>query len=206
MADKEDNWKILPKLGLGRLQFGARFLEIEKFAGIYGNVDGKSSDRISDSILRETLEQFGDDLTAEEKQEISELYEQKGPSSSSSTEVRGAGGLVLGYEDGRLSTIMMNVEHNAVTLDNQQIFSLPTRTALLLIETLNRAPGRYRSTQAAFDNISISLDGFSDTDKNRLVSPMLVTDERFANRTVELRAVPYLPADELDKFVKHSFL
>jgi hypothetical protein len=204
MEKYDNNWQVKVKIGLGQLRFGDSQDNVDKFSGIYGASIRRGADRIPDTIMQDTLSQFGEGLSEEEKQQILDLYAEHGPSESSVTEVRGDQGLILTYEADRLVAVMIGRGHAEANIDGQQIFLMNGRDMLALAESLNKEPGRYRSTQAAFDNIALSLDGFSFVDKQGAVQLMAETDERFEGRTLEIREKPYMPAEEMDQFVVHS--
>lgn len=86
------------------------------------------------------------------------------------------------------------------------MFSLGAWEALALLERLNGGPGRYASTEAAFDKLAISTDGFCVTDTDAGVRTLDEIDEQFQERTVTLRQKPYLPKGEMDQFIVHSVL
>ena len=205
MATVGESWSILPKAGLGALRFGAKSSDIDKLKSVYGAIVNRRADRIPDAILQETLAQFGGALSEKEKQEMLQMYAQHGPSASSVSEVRGKAGLSLTYEAEGLVAIMLNRRHQRATLAGERVFALSARDVLVSAERLNNAPGRYRATQAAFDNIALSLDGFSVAEQGRSVEIMPGSNERFVERTIELRAEPYVPRDELREFVVRSF-
>jgi hypothetical protein len=73
-----------------------------------------------------------------------------------------------------------------------------------LLERLNASPGRYADTEAAFDNLAISVNGFSVSDSTAGVLALDDSDERFRERTVTLRKDPYLPEQEMHRYVLHS--
>ncbi|MGO4450639.1 hypothetical protein AB4Y96_17115 [Phyllobacterium sp. TAF24] len=209
MSSTVKNWEIHPKMGIGNMRFGITKPNIDTFADIYGVVVRSGSDRIPDSILEDTLKQFGGALSEEEKTSLMTLYTESGPDQTSVTEVRGDHGLILRYERDVLIEVMLSTSHKSTNLLEKPVFGLSAIDALVLFEIANRGPGRYRSTEAAFDNLAISLDAFSTTDgaeRERTVRPMGGKDERFSNRTITLRPKPYAPKNELDQFVTHSFL
>jgi len=73
-----------------------------------------------------------------------------------------------------------------------------------LLERLNEGPGRYADTEAAFDHLAISVNGFSISDSTTGVVPLGVSDERFRERTATLRKVPHLPEQAMQRYVVHS--
>ena len=167
--------------------------QVDALADVYGAVTGRGSAAVSDELLRETLEKFGDAMSEDEKQDFLAVYAQMGPSADSVTETRGDPGLVLGYRAGRLVEIMPARGQRPLVLDGKDLLSCGAREALALLERLNGGPGRYAGTEAAFDELAISVDGFSVTDRSVGVRTPEEHDERFQGRTVTLRPQPYLP-------------
>ncbi|WP_320203979.1 hypothetical protein [Agrobacterium rosae] len=202
----EDDWKIFPREGLGKLKFGMSPAEVDAWSATYGEVMGRGSDRASDGLLSDTLEKFGGAMSDEEKQAFIDAYALNGPSADSITETRGNPGLVLRYEADRLIEIMPAIGQRPLFLAGVDLLSVGALEALALMERHNGRPGRYSSTEAAFDQLCISSDGFCVTDKTAGVRTLSDGDERFRSRTVTLREKPYLPEEEMGRFIVHSVL
>ena len=196
------DWTVFPRKGLGKLEFGMSAAQVDALSGTYGAVTGRGDDRIPDDLLRDTLEKFGDAMSEEEKQALIAVYAESGPSGDTVTETRGNPGLVLGYRADRLVEIMPATNQRPLVLEGKDILSLSGLESLALLERLNRGPGRYADTEAAFDNLAISADGFCVTDRAAAqVRALDDSDERFVGRTVTLRLEPYLPEGEMDRFI-----
>ncbi|MGV0810217.1 hypothetical protein [Mycolicibacterium setense] len=196
----EADWTVFPCEGMGKLKFGMSPAQVDALSDSYGAVTGRGNDRVSDDLLRDTLEKFGDAMSEEEKQALIAVYAESGPSADSVTEIRGNPGLVLRYQDDRLVEIMSAKEQRPLFLDGSDIFALRDLEPLALLERLNGGPGRYADTEAAFDKLAISVDGFCVTDPAAGVRPLDEVDERFEGRTVTLQPEPYLPEGEMDRF------
>ena len=195
------DWTVFPRKGLGKLEFGMSSAQVDALADTYGAVTGRGNDRVPDDLLRDTLEKFGDAMSEEEKQALIAAYAESGPSADSVTETRGNPGPVLGYRADRLVEIMPAENQHPLVLDGTDILSLGGLEPLTLLERLNGGPGRYSGTEAAFDNLAISADGFCVTDRATEVRALDNSDERFVGRTVTLRPEPYLPEGEMDRFI-----
>lgn len=202
----EVDWTVFPGVGLGKLKFGMSPAQVDALSDTYGAVAGRANDRIPDDILRDTLEKFGDGMSEEEKQALIAVYAESGPSADSVTETRGNPGLVLGYKADRLVEIMPAKKQRPLLLDGKDVLSLSALEALALLERLNGTPGRYASTEAMFDRLAISVEGFCVTDRTDGMRTLDEADERFQGRTVTLRQDPYLPEAEMDRFIIHSVL
>lgn len=202
----ESDWTVFPGKGLGRLKFGMSAAQVNALSGTYGAVTGRGNDRVPDDILHDTLEKFGAAMSNEEKQALISLYTQNGPSADIVTETRGNPGLILGYQDDRLAEIMPAQNQRPLFLDGKDVLSIGALESLALLERLNGGPGRYAATEAAFDNLAMSVDGFCVADPITGVRMLDEADKRFAGRTVTLRAEHYLPEGEMDRFVIHSVL
>lgn len=184
MAGAINHWEILPRVGVGDLKFGATQSAAESHAGAYGKVVRSGSDRIPDSILQDTLAQFGDSLSESEKQELIKLYSASGPDSTSITEVRGDHGLVLRYEKDRLVEIILSVDHKLANLEGVDVFARPSERVLSQAEQMNGVPGRYSGNSAIFDSIGIVFEGFCVTNKGLKPKPLNGRDDRFTSRTI----------------------
>ena len=113
--------------------------------------------------------------------------------------------ILLEYRDGRLDGVTVEARHAETQFRNERIFSLDAREVLRLFERANGAPGRFRSTEAAFDNLAVSLFAFSRVSPHGTVQVLREDDPDFAGRSVTLRRKPYRPANEMDQFVTASF-
>lgn len=179
--------------------------QVDALSGTYGVITGQGSDRVPDDLLRDTLEKFGDAMSEEEKQALIAAYAESGPSADSVTETRGNPGLVLGYRADRLVEIMPAKNQRPLVIDGKDILSLSGLESLALLERLNGGPGRYSGTEAAFDNLAISANGFCVTDPAAEVRVLDDSDERFAGRTVTLRLEPCRLEGEMDRFSYRAF-
>ncbi len=172
--------------------------QVDALSATYGACTGRAADRVADDMLRETLAMFGDALSDDEKRAFIAEYTDNGPPANSVTETRGD--LVLRYEADQLCEIMHS--GRPLFLDGRDIFALAGLAALRLLERLNGGPGRYADTEAAFDDLAISVDGFSAHDPSTGVVALGDSDERFRQRTVLLRDLPY--RQETQRFTVQS--
>jgi hypothetical protein len=200
----EADWTIRPREGLGRLEFGMSPAQVDSLSATYGTITGRGADRVADDMLRETLAMFGDAMSDDEKQAFIAEYADSGPPADSVTETRGD--LVLRYEADRLCEIMPAGPRHPLFLDGKDFFALRGLEALELLERRNEGPGRYADTEAAFDNLAISLNGFGVSDSTLGVLALEDSDQCFRERTATLREVPYRPEQEMHRFVLHSLL
>lgn len=198
----ETDWSIRPREGLGRLKFGMSPAQVDSLSATYGTITGRGADRVADDMLRETLAMFGDAMSDDEKQAFIAAYADNGPPADSVTETRGA--LVLRYEADRLCEIMPAGPRHALFLDGKDVFALRGLESLELLERLNEGPGRYADVEAAFDNLAISVTGFSVSDSAAGVLALNHSDERFQERTATLREDPYLPEQEMHRYIQYS--
>jgi hypothetical protein len=196
------DWTIRPRQGLGRLEFGMSPAQVDALSVTYGTVTGRAADRVPDDILRETLKMFGDALSNDEKQALIAEYADNGPPADSVTETRGD--LVLRYQADRLCEIMPAGQPHPLFLAGRNLFALRGLEPLALLERLNGSPGRYADTEAAFDNLAISVNGFTVRDLAFGVQALDDSDERFRERTATLREVPYVSEQGLHHHVLFS--
>ena len=200
----EADWTIRPREGLGRLEFGMSPAQVDSLSATYGTITGRGADRVADDLLRETLAMFGDAMSDDEKKAFIAEYADNGPLADSVTEIRGD--LVLRYEADRLCEIMPAGPRHPLFLDGSDVFALRGLEPLEMLERLNESPGRYADTEAAFDNLAISVNGFGVSDPTAGVLALDDSDERFRERTATLREVPYLPEQEMQRYVQYSLL
>lgn len=199
------DWALVPGKGLGGLEFGMSPSQVDALAEVYGPLESRMGDGLTDDLLHETLQLFGDGLSDQEKQDLIAAYAEHGPSSQSVTETRKGSGLILTYMTDRLTEIMVPAT-SPVMLAGADLLSLGPAQALALLERLNGAPGRYADTEAAFDALALSVDGFCVTDRAAGVQILDAADERFRARTIVARSTPYLPEDERERFRIYSVL
>lgn len=199
----DDDWAVLPRIGMGRLRFGMSPAQVDALSHIYGALTGRVSDATPEALLRDTLEQFGAAMSEEDKQA---MINANAALADSVTEARGEPGLVLTYERDRLAQIMPARGQRPLFLDGEDLLSVDALSALRLLERANGGPGRFAHSTAAFDTLAIMLEGFCVTDDDSGVLILDDTDERYTERTVLLRAEPYLPESEGIRFVVHRML
>lgn len=138
--NEAQHWRIMPKIGLGKLRFGMSRAEVDRFSSVYGTSKGISSDQIPDDILQSTLAQLGEGLTAEEKQEILSLYQESGPTGE--TEVRGENSpLVLTYDSDRLVEVLADTKVRRLKYRDIAVFEeSPQDVIKYLADTLGEKP------------------------------------------------------------------
>ncbi|CAA2099518.1 hypothetical protein MBUL_00193 [Methylobacterium bullatum] len=204
-ATMNPDWLAVPHIGIGRLVFG---LTPEEVAAVADPVYGAPT-----PLIR------GGEATADVEAMIAEL----GPSLSAAdiSAMRQAAAdlanldrqnlekdrtpILLEYRDGRLDGVTVEARHAETHVRNERVFSLDAREVLRLFERANGAPGRFRSTEAAFDNLAVSLFAFSRVSPDGKVRVVREDDPDFTGRSVTLRRAPYRPANEMDQFVTASF-
>lgn len=188
-----DSWTILPGEGMGPLRFGMSSAEVDAFSDIYGARSGNPAPiRVSDALLLDTLEKFGDALSDAEKQDFVKTYTELGPSADDTVETRGEPGLRLTFTSDRLVEIMPVTGHRPLFLDGVDILSLDTAEALAVLERANGGPGRYNDTGGAiFDQLSIVVSDFNAIDEQGRVQPLDESDKRFAERSVVVLTQPW---------------
>ncbi|MBB3953036.1 hypothetical protein [Aureimonas jatrophae] len=185
MSPTADDWTIEPGQGLGRLRFGIAPAAVEALSQIYGSATSRMEDRISDSILQDTIAELGDSLTEEEKRDLLQVYAEQGPDNSSVTEVRDDGGLVLRYEHDRLVELTVLARRTEVRIGEVLVFSDDVPAVLQAAEAINRAPGLYSGTAAAFPHAKLMIEGFTE---RTTVDPVVMSrrDERYAQRSLSM--------------------
>lgn len=140
--DEAQHWQMQPKIGLGELKFGMSRSQVDRYSSIYGTSKGISSDGVPDHMLQATLAELGDNLTAEEKQEIISLYQENSPSAASDTEVRGGNNpLVLTYDSDRLVEILADTKVRSLKYRDISVFEEDPRDVIKHIaETIGEVP------------------------------------------------------------------
>ncbi|WP_428152857.1 hypothetical protein [Brevundimonas sp.] len=113
--------------------------------------------------------------------------------------------VLLEYRSGGLDGVTVEARHIETQFANARIFSMAASDVLRICQRANGGPGRYRSNEAAFDNIAVSLYAFSQVSERGEVQAATRNDRDFRARSLTLRCEPYMPADELDQFVSASF-
>ncbi|WP_019902892.1 hypothetical protein [Methylobacterium sp. 77] len=199
------DWLVVPRSGIGRLVFGLTPEEVAAAADpVYGTptplIRGAEAAADADAVIAgmrtslsaadiSAMRQAVRDLAGLDRQN---LEKDRIP-------------ILLEYRDGRLDGVTVESRHAETHFQNVRIFTLTAREVLRLFERANGAPGRFRSTEAAFDNLAVSLFAFSHVSADGKVLAMRDDDSDFAERSVTLRREPYRPANEIDRFVTASF-
>jgi hypothetical protein len=184
MTQTIDYWAVQPQIGLGALKFGMSVEEVDAFALVYGTAPHQSADRISSSQLQDTLAEYGDALTTEEKENLLALYKDIRPHRTSVSEARGTHALLLRYEKKRLVDISVSVAHPLTTLGEKEVFVLPPAQVLAEAELLNKAPAWYAGTTAIFETLGIVFEAFCQMGDDGRPLPLEPDDERYPSRTI----------------------
>ncbi|TXN25231.1 hypothetical protein [Methylobacterium sp. WL19] len=199
------DWLVAPRIGIGRLVFGLTPEEVAAVADpVYGApsplIRGAQAAADVDAMIAKlgpslsaadisAMRQAATDLVSLDRQN---LEKDRTP-------------ILLEYRDGRLDGVTVEARHAETHFRNERIFTLKAREVLRLFERANGAPGRFRSTEAAFDNLAVSLFSFSRVSPDGKVQAVREDDPDFTGRSVTLRREPYRPANEMDRFVTASF-
>lgn len=202
--DMNADWLIAPHHGIGRLTFGLTPDEVASMAPLYGEPSPLMQGSDSASATEEVIAQFGATMS-EETIAILRQAARDLENFASQNLTKDGLPILLEYRDGRLDGVTVEAGHGEAHFEGQRVFELDALEVLALFERANGAPGRYRSTEAAFDNIAVSLFSFTITSPKGEVRPIPDSNPDFADRSVTLRRKPYRPAHELDQFVTFSF-
>lgn len=200
----DDDWLIAPHDGIGRLTFGLSPEAVASTASLYGKPSPLMSHAAVASDVEEVIAQHGATMSTETIAAVRRAAQEQA-SLSTQNLTKGQTPILLEYRDGRLDGITVEARHRKANFAGKLVFSLGALEVLKLFERANGAPGRYRSDEAAFDNIAVSLYRFSVTSAKGEVRAMSEATPGFRKRSVTLRHAPYRPADELDQFVTFSF-
>ncbi|KQP15790.1 hypothetical protein ASF26_16085 [Methylobacterium sp. Leaf93] len=204
-ATMNPDWRVVPHIGIGRLVFG---LTPEKVAAVADPVYGVPTPLIRGAAAAADTEgliaQLGPSLSAADISAIRQAAIDLASLDRQNLE-KDRTPILLEYRDGRLDGVTVEARHAETQFRNERIFSLKAREVLRLFERANGAPGRFRSTEAAFDNLAVSLFAFSRVSPDGKVLVLRADDPDFAERSVTLRRTPYRPANEMDQFVTASF-
>lgn len=199
-------WTLVPKVGLTQLKFGMSVSDVAKFSKIYGAVEAEITNQIPRGLAGDNddflSKYFSDDELAKDKDYIDEFAVE----ATGITQTLAGSSLVLDYLNGRLATIIASGQADQINLRDELIFQMESDKLLRLLESENGSPGRYHSTGAAFDNIAIYLDGFTENNSDGKVIILTRSDDRFESRTVTARHEPYQINDFLPEGNTHSFL
>lgn len=198
------DWKLEPWRGLGRLTFGLTPEEVAALAPVYGTPSKVLSHAYMAQATEEIIARPDSTLTPDL---IAMLRENAADLANFATQnLTGAGTILLDYRDLRLVGVSSETAHRSAHFEGQSVYDMPARDVVALFERANGGPGRYRSTEAAFDGLAVSLHAFchtSRTDEFRFLGP---ADEDFKERSVTLRKEPYRPPREMDQFFTRSVL
>lgn len=198
------DWLIAPHNGIGRLTFGLSLEAVASMESLYGKPSPLKSYASVASDVEGVIAQSGTTMPAET---MAALRDAAGSLANFATQnlTMGQTPILLEYRDGRLDAVTVEARHKETNFEGKLVFTLSALEVLKLFERANGAPGRYRSDEAAFDNIAVSLYQFSVTSSKGEVRVISEVDPDFRVRSVTLRREPYRPADELDQFVTFSF-
>ncbi|WP_407352501.1 hypothetical protein [Luteimonas sp. R10] len=199
----DKDWLIAPGQGIGRLTFGLSPEEVAALADLYGKPSPLMSQAGVASDLEEVIAQMEGSLPAEIIEDMRRNAQSMADLDTQS--LLGHATVLLEYRDRRLDAVSVEARHEKAHYEDKPVFTLDAREVLALFEKANGAPGRYRSVEAAFDNLAVSLHCFSTTSPQHGIRAMPEAEPDFQQRAVTLRRVPYRPENELDQFVAYSF-
>lgn len=204
-AEGEDmNWRIAPHHGIGRLTFGLSPQAVAAMAPLYGEPSPLISQADVVSDVEAIIAQHGASLSEET---IAAMRSAARGMADFATQnlTKDQVPILLEYRDGKLDGVTVEARHEQVNYAGKLLFALGAREVLALFERANGGPGRYRSSEAAFDAIAVSLYNFSTTSSQGEVRALAGRGADFRGRSITLRRQPYRPAEELDQFVTFSF-
>lgn len=198
------DWLISPHHGVGRLTFGLSPQAVAAMASVYGEPSSLMSQAHVAADVEAVIAEQGASMSQETIAAIRRAAQGLSNLSTQNLTKEGVP-ILLEYRDDRLDGVTVEARHGQAHYDGKPVFTLGAREVLALFESANGGPGRYRSSEAAFDNIAVSLYNFSTTSLLGEVRALSQADVDFRSRSVTLRRQPYRPADELDQFVTFSF-
>ncbi|MEP7453625.1 hypothetical protein [Phyllobacterium sp. SB3] len=199
-----DDWLIAPHKGIGRLAFGLSPEAVSSMASLYGMPSPLMSHADVATDGEDVIAQYGATMSADTIAAVRRAAREQ-TNLATQNLTTGRTPILLEYRDGQLEGVTVEARHKETNFKGTLIFSRSALEVLRLFERTNEAPGRYRSDEAAFDNIAVSLYRFSTTSSNGEVRTVSEAAPDFKERSVTLRREPYRPADELDQFVTFSF-
>ncbi|WP_020177755.1 hypothetical protein [Methylopila sp. M107] len=199
-----DPWRIDPLQGLGLLRFGMSPAEVAALADVYGAPTALLDNAYVIASTEDIIAQFGHDMSPDEIATLRQIALEQATLVSQNLD--GPAPTLLEYHDGRLDCVMVEPACGPVTFQDRPVFDLDARDALALFETANGAPGRYRSTEAAFDNLAVSLGSFSVIAPAGSLQILTQADDEFSERSIAVRQVPYRPENEIGQFIARSVL
>ncbi len=199
----DNEWTIKPKNAFGLISFGMTPAEVAAVNEAYGPLDMVTEDANLAASMDDTFALFAQFASEEDLAAVRGAVEDKA-SKQGRQEIYNDGRVFVMYEAGHVVSVMTSVRENRTNLADALLYDLAAIDVLKLLEKANGAPGRYRATGAAFDNIGVVTDAFSIV-TNGNVSPLPASDERYAERTIETRKEAYNPPEEAEHWITHSF-
>lgn len=201
----QDEWKIHPRIGLGRIKFGMTESDVNALSATYGEIESERRMDMPQSVIDDTLAMFGDSISEADKQAFLQGIRETYTGNLVQVRKSGKAHLILEFDQDGLVAIQADSFCNGLCLEDLHIFRSDPKTVLEAMENKNGQPGRFRATEAAFDVLAISLDSFCVLDTTGTVLVLPLTDDRFARRSLTLRRDAYIPKGEMEEFVSVSF-
>lgn len=202
--DMNADWLIAPHHGIGRLTFDLSPQAVAAMAPLYGEPSPLISQADVVSDVEAIIAQQGASMSQETIAAVRSAARGMADFATQNL-TKDQVPILLEYRDGKLDGVTVEARHAQVNYAGKLLFTLSAREVLALFERANGGPGRYRSSEAAFDNIAVSLYNFSITTSQGKVRALSQADADFRERSITLRRQPYRPAEELDQFVTFSF-
>ena len=200
------DWKLTPWRGLGRLTFGLTPEEVAALAPIYGEPSPVLSHAYVAKHVEEVIARPDSNLTPDIIALMRESAADMLNFASQNLTLEGRATVLLDYRDLRLVGVACEDQHRAAHFEGRPVYDMKSRDVVALFERANGRPGRYRSTETAFDSLAVSLHAFCHTSRTGEFRFLDAADEDFNERSVTLRREPYRPANEMDQFFTVSVL
>ena len=198
------DWKLEPRRGLGRLTFGLSPEEVAALAPIYGKPSPVHSHAHVAADLERVLATTG---AAMSPKDLAEARKAAADLANFATQnLQGTPLVLLEYRDLKLAGVACEQKSGGAHVEGRSLSGMTSRDVLALFERANGGPGRYRSTEAAFDGLAASLHAFCNTSRTGATRFLDARDEDFKERSVTLRREPYRPENEMDQFFTRSVL
>ena len=200
------DWLVEPKVGIGRLEFGLSPDEVAALADGYGS-PGPLMKPVGAADLDAMFRNMPAMAEYVSEEDIAALRQAMGEQEDVDRQTleMNETPILLEYRSGRLDGVTVEARHIETQFANARIFSMAASEVLRICQLANGGPGRYRSNEAAFDNLAVSLYAFSHVSERGEVRAATRTDPDFHARSLTLRREPYMPSEELDQFVRESF-
>lgn len=176
----DNDWSLLPGVGLGKAVFNMTRFQVNAFQDVLGEITGENNLSAQKEQLLATYKMLKDFFTEEDLKTVMEALDETGAQRGLiETEYRKTG-LTLEYEDGKLTEVFADNRAKLLHFEGIPVFSNPLSLVRKMASSLQENP-LIKDDELVFEQSNIYLFSFIRKD---------FTEGNPTNRTISWRKQP----------------